>query len=169
MTGERLRLALDQNFPTPLLEAVHGFLPTDIELRPLSKVDRRLANLGDRELLIALQQLGYAGLVTNNYKMLRVPAEIAAIVKTKAVVVAIEARGHDPIRAVGALLLELPGLVDRLRPGVSNVFLLDYERRRPKDAWSYLAVAAARVGKTPDALWDQVKVTDRELATQVLN
>lgn len=71
------------------------------------------------------------GLV-KNYTMLDVPEEVAAIVKTKAVVVAVEALGHDPIRAVGALLLELPGLARRVRP---NVFRLNYARRRPEDAW----------------------------------
>lgn len=169
MSGRRLLLALDQNFPTPLIDALSEYLPSDIELQPIFRVDPRLSGLGDRALFIALKQLGWHGLVTNNYKMLYLPAEIAAVIKTKSVVVAVRALGHDPIRAVGALLLELPSLADRMRPGVSNVFLLDYERRRPKDAWNYLAVAASRVGTTPDALWDQVKVTDRELATRVLN
>ena len=47
-------------------------------------------------------------MITNNYKILDVPSEIAAVVKRKAIVIAIEGLGHDPLRAVGALLLELP-------------------------------------------------------------
>lgn len=47
--------------------------------------------------------------------MLNLPREIAAIVATKAVVVAMKDMGDDAIRAAGALLLELPGLADRIR------------------------------------------------------
>jgi hypothetical protein len=70
---------------------------------PIQRIDRRLGELDDRSLIIALYQLGWAGLVTNNYKMLYVPAEIAAIVKTKLLVFAIQGAGHDPFRATGAL------------------------------------------------------------------
>jgi len=101
--------------------------------------------------------------------MLDVPEEVAAIVKTKAVVVAVEALGHDPIRAVGALLLELPGLARRVRPNVSNVFRLNYARRRPEDAWVYLTAAAVRLQRTSKELWDEVKVTDEEMAQGLLS
>lgn len=168
MTDPSLRLALDQNFPTPLINAVREYLPANIVLDHLSTIDPRLSDLSDRALFIALWQLGYQGLVTNNYKMLDVPQEIAAIVKTKAVVVAVEALGHDPIRAVGALLLELPGLADRLRPATSNVFRLDYARRRPADGWTYLSTAAARLQRTPEDLWEEVKVTQEEMSNQLL-
>ena len=54
----------------------------------------------------ASYQLGWAGQVTNNYKMLYVPAEIAAIVKTKLLVFAVEGVGHDPLPATGTLPLD---------------------------------------------------------------
>jgi hypothetical protein len=85
-----LRLALDQNFPTPLIGAVIDYLPGDIEMKSLRRIDPRLSELDDRTLFLALHHLGWHGLVTNNYKMLDVPAELAAIVRTQAVVVAIE-------------------------------------------------------------------------------
>jgi hypothetical protein len=66
-----------------------------------------------------------------NYKMLEVPTEIAAIVTTKMIIIAIEGLGHDPLRAVGALLLELPGLPDRIRPRRSNVFRLADHPKMP--------------------------------------
>ena len=65
-----IRLALDQNFPTPILAALAEFI-VDIDLIPLRKIDQRLSTLDDRTLVIALQQLGFEGLVTNNYKMLK--------------------------------------------------------------------------------------------------
>jgi len=163
-----LRLALDQNFPTPLISAVRGYLPAELDLRSLREIDPRLSDLDDRPLFIALRQLGLDGLITNNYKMLDVPTEIAAIVKTKMIVVAIEGLGHDPLRAVGALLLELPGLAGRIRPRTSNVFRLAYRRRAPEEAWTYLQRAAERLGEEPRALWRRVGVSDDELARTVL-
>jgi len=80
------------------------------------------------------------------------------------VVVAIEALGHDPIRAVGALLLELPGLADRVRPNTATIFRLNYAHRPPQDAWTYFSKAAERLQRTPHDLWDEVKVTDGEMA-----
>ena len=167
-TPGQLRLALDQNFPTPLINAVRDYLPADLEVRSLREIDPRLSDLEDRPLFIALHQLGWDGLITNNYKMLDVPSEIAAIVKTKATVIAVEGLGHDPLRAVGALLLELPGLADRIRTGTSNVFRLAYRRRSPEDGWAYFQRAAERVEQQPTSLWKRVRVTDAELAEPVL-
>ena len=100
--------------------------------------------------------------------MLDMPTEIAAIVTTKMIVTAIEGLGHDPLRAVGALLLELPGLPDRLRPRTSNAFRLAYRCRPPDDAWTYLQRAADRVSQQADQLWRRVRVSADELGTAVL-
>jgi len=163
-----LRLALDQNFPTPLIEAMRPWVPTDIDLTSVRKIDPALSDLSDRNLFIVLKQLGFDGLVTNNYKMLNVPEEVAAIVSTKATVIAVVGLGHDPIRAVGALLLELPGLRDRIRPGKSNVFRLAYGPRPPKDAWEYLSEAASRLGVPTEDLWQGTRVTRQEMEAAVL-
>jgi hypothetical protein len=66
-----LRLALDQNFPTPLIGAVTDYLPDDIEIKSLRRIDPRLSELDDRTLFLTLHHLGWHGLVTNNYKMRR--------------------------------------------------------------------------------------------------
>ena len=164
-----MRLALDQNFPIPLIDAVFDFLPADMQIAHLKVIDRRLSDLDDRSLVIALHQSGWDGLITNNYKMLDVPEEVAAIVKTKLTVIAIEGLGHDPLRAVGALLLELPGIPNRIRPKRANVFRLSYRQRQPKDAWEYFKEAAARHDRDPADLWNQVGVTEHELTTRVLD
>ena len=101
-------------------------------------------------------------MVTNNYKMLDVPAELAAIVRTQAVVVAVEGLGHDPLRAVGALLLELPGLPSRVRPRRSNVFRLAYRRRPPEDGRKYFEQVAERQGRDKRQLWEEVLVSNEE-------
>ncbi len=169
MNDEPLRLALDQNFPTPVIEAVRPYLPADVQLTHLANIDARLSEVSDRDLFIALSQLGFHGLVTNNYRMLNIPEEVAAIVATKAVVVVVERLGHDPIRAVGSLLLELPGLQQRLQSSVSNVFRLRYAQRRPSDAWTYLSATARSRGLDPAQLWAEVRVTGHELARPVLD
>jgi hypothetical protein len=166
--ADRLRLALDQNFPANLIRQIADFLPDSLELRTLHDIDPRLSGLDDRPLLIALHQLGWSGLVTNNYKMLYEPHEVAAIVATKSVIVAVEGLGHDPLRAAGAVLLELPGLEGRLAPDRSNVFLLRYQRRKPADGWVYLTEAAKRRDASPDAMYRQHRPTAQELESPVL-
>ena len=72
------------------------------------------------------------------------------------------------MRAVGALLLELPGIPTRIRPKQANVFRLAYRQRPPTDAWEHFRAAAARHHREPDELWRDVGVTDQELETPVL-
>ena len=38
-----LRLALDQNVPTPLINAVRAYLPSNLELQSLHEIDPRLS------------------------------------------------------------------------------------------------------------------------------
>jgi len=130
---------------------------------PIRRIDRRLGELDDRSLIIALYQLGWAGLVTNNYKMLYVPAQIAAIVKTKLLVFAVEGVGHDPLRATGTLLLDLPGALKRYRPRASQVYRVKPRDPRPVESWTYLVEAARRIKVEPDPLYSQVRVSDDEL------
>jgi hypothetical protein len=163
-----LRLAFDQNFPTPLIDQLGAYLPEDLTLAALRLIDPRLTSLDDRPLIIALSQLGWDGLVTNNYKMLREPREIAAIVATKVTVFAVEGLGHDPLRAAGAFLLDLPGLEGRLRRNVANVFLVRYPQRRPQPGWSFLEQSARRRGTTADAMWRDNRPSAAELRTLVV-
>lgn len=116
--------------------------------------------------MIALQQRGFTGLVTNNYKMLSNPKELAAILKTP-VGVAIEGVGHDPIRATGALLLDLPGAVRRIRGAGGRVFWQRPRNPQPQDAWELFQRAADRLHADATALYEDVKVTDNELTSPV--
>ena len=56
-----LRLALDQNFPTPLINAVRAYLPSNLELQSRHEIDPRLSHLDDRPLIIGLHELGGTG------------------------------------------------------------------------------------------------------------
>ena len=77
--------------------------------------------------MIALHQLGYRGLVTNNYRMLQNPIELAAILKTKLRVFALQGVGDDPVRAT------------RRSP---SGLALSYQGDGIREAWSHLAAPA---------------------------
>jgi hypothetical protein len=119
-------------------------------------------------MIIALHQLGWVGLVTNNYKILTVPTELAALMKTKIGFFCIEGTGDDPIRAAGALLLDLPGVLKDFTPGRAAVYRLTPRRPRPKVGWELFTDAAKRRGRQAADLYEEVQVTDEELATPVL-
>lgn len=157
----RRRIPLDHNFPEPILAALDRFI-IDVELVPLRRIDTRLTNLADRELIIALHQMHFDWLVTNNYKMLKNPQELAAIHKTGLTVFAIEGTGDDPLRATGALLLDLPAALTRTERG--KVFWSRPRNPQPLDPYNLLRRAAANRNQSMQALHQVVQVTDEELA-----
>jgi hypothetical protein len=69
MREQRLKLALDQNFPVLILNAV-TLLP-EVEIAPIHKIDPRLSDLDDRKLLIALRQLGRVSFSSSMSMMVR--------------------------------------------------------------------------------------------------
>ena len=162
-----MRLPLDQNFPESILARLSPWMG-DIQLVPLRTIHDGLTTLSDRELLIALKQLGFEGLVTLNYKMLRNPAELAAVLKTKLTVFAVEGLGDDPIRATGALLLDLRPAVKAVKAGKTGVFWLRPRSPQPQDPWELFRRAADNHNRDADALYSEVRVSDTELETSVL-
>ena len=159
-------LALDHNFPEPILNTLETFM-VDIRLVPIRRIDQRLPDLDDRQLVIALHQLGYEGLVTNNYKMLKNPTELAAILKTNLTVFAIEGVGHDPLRATGAVLLDLPSAARKMasQPGV---FWLRPRNPQLMDPWELFRNAAEHQQRSSAELYQEVAVSEEELHRQVL-
>ena len=162
-----MRLPLDQNFPEPILAALEGWMG-DIQLVPLRTIHPQLAELDDRRLLIALKQLGFEGLVTLNYKMLRNPSELAAVLKTEMTIFAVEGVGHDPIRATGALLLDLRPAVNAMKAGRAGVFWLRPRAPQPQDPWDLFKKAARNRNEDAQKLYDTLKVSDDEMETAVL-
>ena len=162
-----MRLPLDQNFPEPILEQLEPWMG-DIQLLPLRTIDEELTRLDDRNLLIALKQLEFEGLVTLNYKMLRNPKELAAVLKTNLNIFAVEGVGHDPIRATGALLLDLRPAVNAIESGSTGVFWLRPRSPQPQDPWELFKRAAKNHGEDAAALYEQVKVSDAELEAIIL-
>lgn len=162
-----IKIPLDHNFPEPILKAMSSWLG-DVELLPIRQIDSRLTRIGDRQLVLALHQLGYQALVTNNYRMLQNPVELAAIIKTRLSVFAIQGLGDDPIRATGALLLDLPSAVKALESGRPGVFWLRPRSPQPHDPWELLKSLAERRQEDVADLYRQVAVSDDELATPII-
>jgi hypothetical protein len=75
-----VRLALDQNFPTPLIKAAKPGLGA-VELRHTFEIDPRLSVMDDGELILALHYHsdGYVGLVTADGRVLGQARELAAL------------------------------------------------------------------------------------------
>lgn len=167
---ERLELPLDANFPEPILDALAEYIE-DVRLITLDGIDARLRDLDDRQLIIALHQRGYTWLVTNNYKMLDNPYELAAVLKTKMTVFAIEGTGDDPLRATGALLLDLPPAVRRVTTGGAEgrVFRFAPRAPQPRDPWEFMKRAAERRHEAVNELYETVVVSDDELAEPLLD
>lgn len=161
--GGQLTIPLDVNFPEPILTALDEFM-VDVDLVPLRRIDRWLTELDDRSLMLALRQEGFDWLATNNYKMLRNPGELAAIIKTHINVFAIQGTGHDPLRATGALLLDLPDAVRRAS-GKGEVFWSRPRRPAPRNPWDLFQEIATRRGQAASDLYEDVKVSRAELTT----
>lgn len=179
---ERTRLALDQSVPTPVVNSLDRFLP-EVQLVPLRRIDNRLSALDDRELVLALHQLGWAGLVTTNDRMLHVPDLLAALLRTGLTALVIEGVDDDPLAAVGALLQGLPavrhwlpreprpapaGAGRKLRGQDAHVLRLGPRRPTRAAVIDLLHQAAARQQRDAESLFHEVAVGDEELTTPVL-
>ena len=163
-----LRLALDQNFPLSLVDALKGYEPDEVDIEGVGRIDPRLSDMDDRPLLIALSQMGWHGIATNNYKMLNVATELAAIMATRCVFIAMRGMGNNPLRATGALLIELPGLPGRLASEKHRIFDICYTRRHGEDPWKYMEKIASHQGTTASELYASVKVSQAEMTTPLL-
>ncbi|MGB9112286.1 MAG: hypothetical protein WCF24_06125 [Acidimicrobiales bacterium] len=102
------------------------------------------------------------GLVTNNYKMLRSLSELAAICSTHLTIVAIQRLGDDATRASGAILLDLPGIMRRRKPGTAQVSWMRPRDPAPQKPWDVFKLAAVRAKRDAVELYDELRVTTAE-------
>ncbi len=100
-------VALDHNFPEPLLRDVARRLPEfDFRwIKDLPPLD--INELEDHALAYELHRRAFPVMVTNIHTMLDDRRVLVAIEQTRLTVVAIEGAGDDPIFATGGLLRDL--------------------------------------------------------------
>jgi len=162
--------ALDQNFPEPIVDALETHLEDDVELVPIRRVDRRMSELDDWEVLLALHNDARAwdGLVTTDSDMLSLPRELAVLCQTRLTLVVAVAAGHDPIKATGLVLAHVAGICHQTRPDAPQVWKLATAQRPADDPWDYLAAVARRRGESADAVYRRERLTKAQLARSPL-
>src|ERR1044072_6606412 len=110
--------ALDHNFPQPIVKVLSEF-QADAELVRIDAIDRKLRDLDDWELLLALHHhhRPRVRLITTDSSMLNQGPELATLIgRTLTLVVHMKA-GDNPVKASGLLFSYLPGICKRKDPG----------------------------------------------------
>ena len=136
---DRPRFGLDQNFPTPIIDALRDYI-VEAELVPISHIHPRLPTLDDWQLLFALsEQLPVcAGLITTDNSMLLQDRELATLIQAKLTLIVADAAGDDPIKATGLLLTHLPWIARQQHRHQAQVWLLRTSSRPAEDPWERL-------------------------------
>ena len=117
--------ALDHNFPQPIVKVLSEF-QADAELVRIDAIDRKLPDLDDWELLLALHHhhQPWDGLITTDSSMLNQGPELATLIERKLTLVVAMKAGDNPVKASGLLFAYLPGICKRTDPGKAQVWEL---------------------------------------------
>jgi len=162
------RFGVDHNFPEPLLEAIRGYLPFGVEMiKEISPL--LIANVDDWQVLLALAQRGYHGFISLDFEAIALPKEMAVVHQTNLTVVAIEAAGDNPLRAVGQLLIHATHIARAYRADEPQVFKISPPRLKPPlTAWNCLGEIAGRQAKAVAQLFRENRLTEDELNHDVI-
>ncbi|MDP9262464.1 MAG: hypothetical protein M3O89_10875 [Actinomycetota bacterium] len=165
------RLALDQNFPEPIVDGLADWLASDAELVPIRRIDDRMATLDDWEVLLALHSDNseWDGLITTDAKMLILPRELAVLCQTKLTLVVAEAVGHDPIKATGLVLAHITRICEQTRPDTAQVWRLRTSTKPAEDPWSFLERVAERRDTDAQALYSSERLSKAKLRQSPLD
>jgi hypothetical protein len=161
--------ALDHNFPDPVVAVLSDF-QADAELVRVDKINPRMPDLDDWELLVALQHDArpWDGLITTDSSMLNQGPELAALIQTKLTLVVAVESGHNPVKASGLLFAYLGGICKRTRPDVPQVWTLNAASNPHREPWDFLKRFAAHNNRDVDDVWAEVRLTAEQLASNPL-
>lgn len=163
------RFALDQNFPQPIVKVLQEF-QADAELVPVGSIDKRMSELDDWALLLALHhhEQPWDGLITTDGSILFQPLELAVLIQTcLTLVVALEA-GHNPVKATGLLFTHLGGICNRTRAGVPQIWRLQGRTQPHLAAWDQLKTVAQHRNTDAQALFAKHRLDESQLAADPL-
>jgi hypothetical protein len=99
-------VALDHNFPEPLLRCITPWVP-GVEFAWVRDIDAGLAAVDDHELIYELRDRGFTVVVTNNWKMENDVRVLVAVEQTRSSLLTLKKAGDDAIFATGVLLRDL--------------------------------------------------------------
>lgn len=164
---DRRLFALDHNFPEPLLTALADVLPM-AELVPVRAIDAAFPDLADWELLAALHRhpRRWDGLITNDAAMLSLAKEMTVLSQTNLTLVIAKGEGHNPVRAVGALLSHLPHICHHTRTDGAQIWVLRVAQKASEEPTVYLEKIAEKDGISLATLVSKHRLTDVQLRRQ---
>ena len=150
-------VALDHNFPKPIVERIDRFLP-EVDFFWIRDIDPAMAELDDHDLVYELHRVGFGVMVTADAKLRRDPRVLVAVGQTRLTILVIERAADDPILATGVLLRDLvpvlrrdiaKGLVYSVRPTTPRERRAREPRRR--------AHRRPRVRRLPGHPWQTLR------------
>ncbi|MBK9369479.1 MAG: hypothetical protein IPN01_24825 [Deltaproteobacteria bacterium] len=161
----RPRLALDQNFPVPIIKALQDSI-VEVSLDPIYEIDPRLSRLDDWALLVALKNhpAQYMGLITTDARMLDQPRELAAMLQTGLSMIVAVGAGHDPLRATGLVLTHLPRIAALLKAHTPQIWRLNAHTPKPDTPRELIQALASKQKTSFPELFNSVKLTESELS-----
>jgi hypothetical protein len=161
---EKRLFALDHNFPEPVLGAFASVMPM-VEVVPVRLIDSAWAKLDDWELILALHRhtRAWDGLITNDDAMLSLPKEMTVLSQTQLTLVVAKGEGHNPIRAVGALLCHLPHICHHTRPDIAQIWNLRVAQKNHEEVGGYLEKIAEKSKMTITNLFAANRVPASDL------
>ena len=161
--------ALDQNFPQPIVKVLQDF-QTDADLVPVSAIDRRMAELDDWQLLLALHhhERSWDGLITTDSSILFQPLELTVLIQMRLTLVVMLEAGHNPVKATGLLFAHLAGICKRTRPDEPQLWRLQARTQAHIAPWEQLRTVAEHQSSDAGGLFAAHRLDDEQLATDPL-
>jgi hypothetical protein len=162
--GEKVRFALDQNYPATVIAAFGAMIP-GVELAAVTSIDPHLAEMDDWELLLSLGQRrpAWDGLITNDDAMLALPREMTVLAQTRLTLIVAKGEGDSPVRSIGLLLAHLHHICHHTVRDRAQVWRLSVAQKNYDEPRMYLERIAEKAGMTFDELWRTYKLTSKEL------
>lgn len=142
--------ALDHNYPAPIIEEAMPYL-SGVELVFIGKIDSRLPEFDDWELLLALHHHAreWDGIISNDTSMLDQERELAVLGYTHLTLVAPVAAGHDPIRSTGLVLTHIENIAARTTPRKPQVWRLSGRTGSGQHPDQFIDKLAGKAGLDP--------------------
>ena len=161
--------ALDQNFPQPIVKVLQDF-QADADLVAVSAIDRRMAELDDWQLLLALHhhERSWDGLITTDSSILFQPLELAVLIQTRLTLVVMLEAGHNPVKATGLLFAHLAGICKRTLPDEPQLWRLQARTQAHIAPWEQLKTVAEHQSADAGGLFAAHRLDDEQLATDPL-